>query len=558
MMAQVFRASEFVLRAVFDDSYLFKIPTYQRPYAWTTEEADELLNDLMEAERKDPDDPYFLGSIILIKQDGIPESDVVDGQQRLTTLTMLLCVLRELSTDDNHKSEINRFVWQEGSEVNETQDEIRLTLRERDRDFFREHIQSGGSIGSLLGVDRAGLPDSRMRMIENVEHMHKKLDSLSEADLWRFTLFVLRGCFLVVVAATNRDSAYRIFSVMNTRGLDLSPTDILKAEAIGDLEDRLQGEYAAKWEELEEELGRDKFRELFAHIRMIYGKDKLRVTLQEGFREQVLSKESGPPFIDDVLVPYAKLYEVIEDAAYVSTENAEEINRYLGFLGFLDNFDWIPPAMEFFRLHGNASAELLAFLKRLDRLAYGLFIRRADTYERIDRYGKLLAEIGDDGTTGQEYSTFEFSVREKAEIRERLAGDIYLVTRARLPLLLRLDGMLADAGASYDHKIITVEHVLPQNPTANSEWLSSFPEEDTREYWTHKLANLVLLSRRKNSAASNWDFQRKKREYFQRKGLSTTFALTTGVLDEVEWTPDVLERRQAELVQRLIDEWRLA
>ena len=76
--------------------------------------------------------------------------------------------------------------------------------------------------------------------------------------------------------------------------------------------------------------------------------------------------------------------------------------------------------------------------------------------------GKLLAEIGDDGITGQEYSAFEFSVREKAEICERLAGDIYLVTRARLPLLLRLDGMLADAGASYDHKIITVEHVLPQ------------------------------------------------------------------------------------------------
>lgn len=58
-MVQVFKASEFVLRAVFDDTYLFKIPTYQRPYAWTTDEADELLNDLMEAQRKDPNDPYF-------------------------------------------------------------------------------------------------------------------------------------------------------------------------------------------------------------------------------------------------------------------------------------------------------------------------------------------------------------------------------------------------------------------------------------------------------------------------------------------------------------------
>lgn len=556
-MVQAFKASEFVLRAVFDDTYLFKIPTYQRPYAWTTDEADELLNDLMEAQRKDPNDPYFLGSIILIKQDGSPQSDVVDGQQRLTTLTMLLCVLRELSNDDNHKGEINRFIWQEGSEVNETQDELRLTLRERDRDFFRGHIQNGGSIASLLDADRAGLSDSRTRIVENVAHMHKKLVSLTEAQLWEFTLFVLRGCFLVVVAATNRDSAYRIFSVMNTRGLDLSPTDILKAEAIGDLEERLQSQYAAKWEELEEELGRDKFRELFAHIRMIYGKDKLRVTLQEGFRERVLSEVSGPAFIDDVLVPYAKLYEVIEDAAYVSTENAEAINRYLGFLGFLDNFDWIPPAMEYFRLHGNASDELLDFLKRLDRLAYGLFIRRADTYERIERYGDVLAEFGrsDDDARGD--SALDISEAEKMEIRERLAGDVYLVTRARLPLLLRLDGMLADAGASYDHKIITVEHVLPQNPTTDSEWLRTFPDEDTRESWTHKLANLVLLSRRKNSAASNWDFQRKKREYFQRKGVSTTFALTTGVLDEDEWTPEVLRRRQRELVQRLIAEWQL-
>ncbi len=557
-MVQVFKASEFVLRAVFDDTYLFKIPTYQRPYAWTTDEADELLNDLMEAQRKDPDDPYFLGSIILIKQESSPESDVVDGQQRLTTLTILLCVLRELSKDDNHKGEINRFIWQEGSEVNETQDELRLTLRERDRDFFRDHIQNGGSIASLLDADRAGLSDSRTRIVENVAHIHKKLVSLSEAQLWEFTLFVLRGCFLVVVAATNRDSAYRIFSVMNTRGLDLSPTDILKAEAIGDLEERLQSEYAAKWEELEEELGRDKFRELFAHIRMIYGKDKLRVTLQEGFREHVLSEVSGPAFIDEVLVPYAKLYEVIEDSAYVSTENAEEINRYIGFLGFLDNFDWIPPAMEYLRLHGNASSKVLDFLKRLDRLAYGLFLRRADTYERIERYGRVLTEIERGEAGGQGSSAFELSEAEKAEIRERLAGDVYLVTRARLPLLLRLDGLLADAGATYDHKIVTVEHVLPQNPAADSEWLKTFPNEDLRGYWTHKLANLVLLPRRKNSAASNLDFEEKKSVYFRQKGVSTTFALTTPVLDEVEWTPEVLGRRQTELMQKLVDEWTLA
>ena len=375
-MPQVFKASEFAMRAVFDDDYLFKIPAYQRPYAWTTENADELLKDLLQSLREAPEDPYFLGNIILIKHEDAPDSDVVDGQQRLTTLTMLLCVLRELSSSEEYTREIDAFIWQSGNKLKGTQDEYRLSLRERDRDFFRTHVQSGGGIQALLELDRAGRPDTQKRVIENVKHMQTKLTSLPEQDREELTQFVLHQCFLVLVTAKDRDSAYRIFTVMNTRGLDLSPTDILKAEAIGDLEERLQSEYAAKWEELEEELGRDKFRELFAHIRMIYGKDKLRVTLQEGFRDHVLSEVNGPAFIDDVLLPYAKIYEAIEDAAYESTENAEAINRYLGFLGFLDNFDWIPPAMEFFRLHGNASAELLEFLKKLDRLAYGLFIRR--------------------------------------------------------------------------------------------------------------------------------------------------------------------------------------
>ena len=553
-MPQVFKASEFAMRAVFDDDYLFKIPAYQRPYAWTTENADELLKDLLKSLREAPEDPYFLGNIILIKHEDAPDSDVVDGQQRLTTLTMLLCVLRELSSSEEYTREIDAFIWQSGNKLKGTQDEYRLSLRERDRDFFRTHVQSGGGIQALLELDRAGRPDTQMRVIENVEHMQTELGSLSEQVREDLTQFVLHQCFLVLVTAKDRDSAYRIFTVMNTRGLDLSPTDILKAEAIGDLEERLQSEYAAKWEELEEELGREKFRELFAHIRMIYGKDKLRVTLQEGFREHVLSEESGPAFIDDVLVPYAKLYELIEDAAFVSTENAEAINRYLSFLGFLDNFDWIPPTMEFFRLHSGSSVDLLRFVKRLDRLAYGLFIRRADTYERIDRYGKLLAEIADGEPAGQEFSAFDFSDTEKAEIRERLAGDIYLVTRARLPLLLRLDGLLADAGASYDHKIITVEHVLPQQPPAESEWLQDFPDEEVREFWTHKLANLVLLARRKNSAASNWDFKRKKHENFVRGGVSP-FALTTQVLGEDEWTPKVLQTRQDELLAKLADLW---
>ena len=102
-MKKTIKAEEQELKRIFSDDYLFEIPAYQRPYAWTTEQAAELLDDLltvMGADGKMDDvSPYFLGSIVLIKDASRARAQVVDGQQRLTTLTILFCVLRELSQD---------------------------------------------------------------------------------------------------------------------------------------------------------------------------------------------------------------------------------------------------------------------------------------------------------------------------------------------------------------------------------------------------------------------------------------------------------------------------
>ena len=97
--------------------------------------------------------------------------------------------------------------------------------------------------------------------------------------------------------------------------------------------------------------------------------------------------------------------------------------------------------------------------------------------------------------------------------------------------------------------------MLPQSPSLDSEWITRFPDEEEREQWTHRLGNLVLLSRRKNSQAQNYDFERKKSGYLQ-SGV-VPFALTTEVVNESEWTPAVLEQRQKRLIDRLRSEWRL-
>ena len=104
--------------------------------------------------------------------------------------------------------------------------------------------------------------------------------------------------------------------------------------------------------------------------------------------------------------------------------------------------------------------------------------------------------------------------------------------------------------------MITVEHVLPQNPKSDSEWVTDFSDEE-RAAWTHKLANLVLLSRAKNSEAQRFDFDEKKRRYFTGPNGVATFALTTQVLGYPAWTPAALETRQQSLMKYLCDEWQL-
>ncbi|MGZ3583082.1 MAG: HNH endonuclease family protein, partial [Ktedonobacterales bacterium] len=138
------------------------------------------------------------------------------------------------------------------------------------------------------------------------------------------------------------------------------------------------------------------------------------------------------------------------------------------------------------------------------------------------------------------------------------SGDFYLMQATpRQYVLLRLDSSLAGTEAVYTYKTLTVEHVLPRNPAANSEWLTWFPTLEDRANNVHHLGNLVLLSRWKNAQASNYDFARKKDIYFGGRNGVSPFALTTQVLREQEWTPQIVQRRQRELIAHLRQLWRL-
>jgi len=554
------KGEEHPIKKIFSDDFVFTIPLYQRPYAWTKEEAGELLEDLLTFlgegnETIDELNPYFLGSIVLIKSEQ-PAAEIVDGQQRLTTLTILLAALRA-SLPKEHANDLTTFLYQKGSLIAGTPNRYRLTLRERDADFFKAYIQNEGGINKLKELNSAELMDSQKLIQENAHLFLQRLQAIGEQCCIRLAQFIITQCFLVVVSTPDFDSAYRIFSVLNNRGLDLSLTDILKADIIGKIPESQQEKYTKKWEDTEEELGRDLFKDLFSHIRMIKEKKKLNKSVLKDFQENINPAAGPQQFIDEILDPYAKAFSEIQNLRYESVWRAEEINQLFKYLDRIDNFDWIPPAIFYLSRNRNNPDNLVRFFIDLDRLAAGLMIVRANINERIERYSKLLTAIEQEEDLFNSNSPLQFTPEESNNILRVLDSDLYLIQKIRRYVLLRLDAALSEGEASYNFSNITVEHVLPQNPGANSEWMKWFPSQEERDQYVHRLGNLVLLSCAKNTLAQNYDFDVKKQKYFTTKTGVSPFALTTQVLREQEWTPEVMARRQKELINVLKNLWRL-
>lgn len=556
--------AEFPVRKIFSNDFNFRIPKYQRPYSWTTEQAGELLADLLEFIGEDPkvsiDDlsPYFLGSIVLIKDEARPNAEVVDGQQRLTTLTILLSVLRHCIADKKYSSALRQYLYEEGNPLEGDLNRYRLMLRDRDAEFFRAHVQDAGQLPKLVALNEAQLGDSRRNIRANAVLFLDRLTSLSDEQRVRLARFIIQNCLLVVVSTPDLDSAYRIFSILNDRGLDLSHADILKSEIVGRIPSGEQEKYNEQWEDAEEDLGREAFSDLFAHTRMIFRKQKMRESILKEFREFVVKQVSdSKKLIDDVLIPFADALAVIKTSGYVSTGGAEKVNSLLRWLNRIDNTDWLPPAVSFLAKNRSDSASLQRFFSDLERLAAFMMVCRFGINERIERYGKVLTAIEDHVDLRGDDSPLQLRPEERQQFFDELNGDLYLQSaKRRLYVLLRLDSALSTGEATYDHGVLSIEHVLPQNPKENSLWQQWFSTQELRDRWVHRLGNLLLLNHSKNSSASNYEFDKKKTAYFAKGGVSP-FPLTSQVISESEWTIPVVERRQQALLARLSSLWRL-
>lgn len=249
-MSTKIKGSEFPLAKIFSSDFDYDIPSYQRPYSWTEDQTRELFNDLHDFYVDgSAEDQYFLGSIVLVKEDDKPHSEVIDGQQRLTTLTILLAALTSKLTGANH-DDFKNYIIEPGRASQGISSKPRLQLRKIDRNFFRTYVQ-GLQFNDLFNLNPDTLPtEAQCNILFNSKLLMELLVAAfpTEAELVKFGAFLVQRCLLIVVSTPTEQSAFRIFSVMNNRGMDLLVTDIFKADIIGAIVPDKQQDYKKNWD----------------------------------------------------------------------------------------------------------------------------------------------------------------------------------------------------------------------------------------------------------------------------------------------------------------------
>ena len=559
LLVSSINADKLVVKNIFSDDYLFTIPNYQRPYSWEEEHCTQLLDDIHSFAFKEGDfndlPPYFIGSAVIIKKENKRDAQIVDGQQRLTTITILLSCLRCKIEDNKNKDTISSLIFQEGDELLGTSATFRLKTRLRDQEFFNKIIQEeNGLVGYFKNTENyISVNDAQSQMVSNakalIEEFEKK--KYSQDQLKHLAKYIIQKCVIVMVASTDEDMAFRIFNVLNDRGKDLTIADILKSEILEKIELSKQTIYTQKWEDCETLLGIDRFKDFFSHLRAIYAKMKAEKSILVEIRDYVKPSDKPIDFIDNVLIPFSNSFYYIIKEGYQSPLGAEQINEQFKKLKRIAHTDWVPSAIYFLAKNNGNPEKVKKFLIQLEKITLGMEAMQYSLNERLERFAKINHLIEQNTDLYAQNSELMLNDQDRKYIISTLSKPDLYGKRLVKPVLAKIEEQMNDSSISINFGDLNIEHVYPQTPT-DVYWTSRFSTDDKLN-WTNNLGNLSLISVRKNSQAKNYELDKKIKVYFRADGKASNLAMVNELLDYPDWLPDTIKSRNVKLLNLFLE-----
>ncbi|GAA8800783.1 DUF262 domain-containing protein [Helicobacter pylori] len=551
-----------------NDTY-YQIPTYQRPYQWGKEQCKELLNDLFENYEDHGEDDYFCGSLVFIQSDKDNKTDIVDGQQRLSTFILLAKVLATLYSErlDPIIQEYLQESWSDRHEDGEKKKRKRLDFdlvgSSAKKDFqdalvFFDDLDASKGEGSKSNDPSKG----KNSYLKNAICLKNYLEKKEIEDINDFIQWLYLKVNFITITCSDTDMALRIFNVLNARGLPLHATDIFKGELLKKLtEEKEQEELATRWENLRQKCLDNGFamETLFSqHLTYLHP-----VTSKEGMKIRLNTQ------FDELQKSSLEYLDVVEDFYNAYCEMLEMQDRYAHLLSYKDD-DHLIVILCTSILHNYSQSEIEALKKLLVKFCYQDWVAgktrttRKQTCCNIINALKEKKSVEDTASIVKEYlDDKNITQYFKENLRDDHLYEKYKKSPRSSwlkPILILVEYFISDDPRPKRIQMdenLHVEHILPQKPDPSSQWVKDFSEEE-RERYTHSLANLTLLGGKKNTEALNLDFKDKKKIYMGEEirlnkketfRVMTCYKMTIDIAHNyTEWTPKSLEKREKDLM----------
>ncbi|WQW66609.1 DUF262 domain-containing protein [Helicobacter pylori] len=556
------------LQDILKDKLYYQIPIYQRPYQWTEENCEKLLDDLFFNYEDDRESDYFCGSLVLIaisEDSKVKTYDIVDGQQRLSTFILLAKVLATLYSE-RLAPEYQEFLqasWSDRHENKKKKKKKRLDfdlVGSSAKKDFQDALDFFDDLDASKGKDSKSNDPSKGKnsYLKNAICLKNYLRKKEIEDINDFIEWLYSNVVFITITCPDADKALRIFNVLNARGLPLHAIDVFKGELLKKLtEEKEQEELATRWEDLRQKCldngfaMETLFSQYLAYLDPVTSREKMDKRLNTQFDKL---QKSSLEYLDGVEDFYNAYVEVLEMP-----------DRYAHLLSYVPTDSWRAILCASL-LHRYSESEIETLKKLLVKFYYQDWVAGGKQSTREQTCCNIINALKEKKSVENIASVVKNHLninKITQRFRENLKDDHLYEKHKKAsknswlrPILILVEYFISDdpRPKRIEKNDFHVEHILPQKPDPSSQWVKDFSEEE-RGLYTHSLANLTLLGGNKNSQASNLDFKEKKEIYMGnavklgKDKVMTCYKMTIDIAHKyTEWTPTSLEKRKEELI----------
>ena len=543
-MRENMEANKSIISFLIDGNKQFQLPLFQRNYTWTKREWEVLWDDLNYIADKGQDKSHFLGAIVTLPMNSPPDAVakyiVIDGQQRLTTLYLVLCAIRDIANElgDHIKaSEINDSYlvnkYKEGDE------HYKLLSSQKDRETLKNLIDRGK-------VDEDSL------LVHAYKYFYERIRKSNDYKSYRN--IITHYLYVVSITLDQDDNPYLVFESLNAKGKPLTQADLIKNHLFMRIQQKEQEfQYKECWFPMEQALG-EKLTEFIRHFLMKEGDIVKNSEVYDRFKDS-LGKDDARDYLTK-LTEFANNYQKLLDPEF---ETHAGLQKQLKRINRIEVTTAYPLLLKFYDYLDSGIMTREQFVRSLEILENYL-IRRyimgiaTNQLNKIfpalisavkERSGEEIAKATAEFLTTKGYPKDSDIVRDITEKKLYGGGDRQLKTKF----------ILESLEESFNHKErinldnLTIEHIMPK--TLNDWWMEYLGDEgiEWHEDYVDVLGNLTLTGY--NSELSNMSFDKKK-EFYAQSHLEIN-----RYFDSINsWRPEDVRERSLKLASLIIDRWK--